>query len=219
MSDTTREALACPFCGSTAGTDADSGRWVVNCDSCLARMDGVYASKAEALADWNRRAALATPEQAPAALTDEQKTRAFRFLTDAMTAAGLLSHGMRDRALAERVSAGAVALRFLLSDAPSVPEQAEQPTSPLLDRFTAEAKAAGITHLDPGRTLTTAAEQAEQSAQVSAQGVEALTDEGIEAMFRASGGRWGGDYWVIEDADLHPFVRAIASLSQLKGGE
>ena len=38
-----------------------------------------------------------------------------------------------------------------------------------------------------------------------------LTDEQIEEKFSKSGGRWNGDQWVIEDADLHPFVRSIES--------
>lgn len=38
----------------------------------------------------------------------------------------------------------------------------------------------------------------------------ALTDEQIEAAFKAAGGRWAdSSYWLIEDADLHPFVRGI----------
>jgi hypothetical protein len=36
-----------------------------------------------------------------------------------------------------------------------------------------------------------------------------LTDEEIEATFTKCGGKWNGDQWVIEDADLHPFVRTI----------
>ena len=38
-----------------------------------------------------------------------------------------------------------------------------------------------------------------------------LTDEEIEAKFKQCGGKWNGDQWVIEDADLHPFVRSIES--------
>jgi hypothetical protein len=36
-----------------------------------------------------------------------------------------------------------------------------------------------------------------------------LTDEEIEATFTKCGGKWNGGQWVIEDADLHPFVRTI----------
>jgi hypothetical protein len=38
-----------------------------------------------------------------------------------------------------------------------------------------------------------------------------LTDEEIEAKFKKCGGKWDGDQWMIEDADLHPFVRSIES--------
>lgn len=38
---------------------------------------------------------------------------------------------------------------------------------------------------------------------------EPLSDEQIEDALRKAGGRWNGDHWVIEDADLHPFVRGI----------
>ena len=42
-----------------------------------------------------------------------------------------------------------------------------------------------------------------------------LTDEQIEAAFKAAGGRWADDsYWLIEDADLHPFVRSITQEKQ-----
>ena len=36
-----------------------------------------------------------------------------------------------------------------------------------------------------------------------------LTDEEIEAAFLKCNGKWDGDQWVIEDADFHPFARAI----------
>jgi hypothetical protein len=37
----------------------------------------------------------------------------------------------------------------------------------------------------------------------------AVTDEQIESTFQKSGGAWNGDRWVIEDANLHPFARAL----------
>lgn len=43
---------------------------------------------------------------------------------------------------------------------------------------------------------------------------KALADDEIESVFKAHGGRWTGDAWVIEDADLHPFVRSLAALPQ-----
>ena len=36
-----------------------------------------------------------------------------------------------------------------------------------------------------------------------------LTDEEMEATFIECGGKWNGDYWRIEDADFHPFLRTI----------
>jgi hypothetical protein len=42
-------------------------------------------------------------------------------------------------------------------------------------------------------------------------GRQPVTDEQIEAKFKQCGGKWNGDQWVIEDADLHPFVRSIES--------
>lgn len=39
-----------------------------------------------------------------------------------------------------------------------------------------------------------------------------VTDAEIEALFGKCGGHWSGDQWVIEDADLHPFVRTILAL-------
>lgn len=39
-----------------------------------------------------------------------------------------------------------------------------------------------------------------------------VTDAEIESLFGKCGGHWSGDQWVIEDADLHPFARAILAL-------
>lgn len=36
-----------------------------------------------------------------------------------------------------------------------------------------------------------------------------MTDEQIESAFQKCGGKWDGDRWVIEDADLHPFARTL----------
>lgn len=42
-----------------------------------------------------------------------------------------------------------------------------------------------------------------------------LSDEQIESAFKAAGGRWADNsHWVIEDADLHPFVRGITQEKQ-----
>lgn len=40
-----------------------------------------------------------------------------------------------------------------------------------------------------------------------------LSDEQIEAAFQKCGGKWDGDRWVIEDADLHPFARTFLASS------
>ena len=43
-----------------------------------------------------------------------------------------------------------------------------------------------------------------------------LTDNEMEATFIQCGGKWNGDYWEIEDADFHPFLRTIeAKLKEL----
>jgi len=36
-----------------------------------------------------------------------------------------------------------------------------------------------------------------------------LTDDEMEATFIECGGKWNGDFWKIEDADFHPFLRTI----------
>ena len=39
-----------------------------------------------------------------------------------------------------------------------------------------------------------------------------LTDEEMEATFLECGGKWNGDFWKIEDADFHPFLRTIEAI-------
>ena len=39
-----------------------------------------------------------------------------------------------------------------------------------------------------------------------------VTDDQIESEFQRCGGKWDGNRWVIEDADLHPFARSILAL-------
>jgi hypothetical protein len=36
-----------------------------------------------------------------------------------------------------------------------------------------------------------------------------LTDDEMEDTFIQCGGKWNGDFWKIEDADFHPFLRTI----------
>ena len=38
-----------------------------------------------------------------------------------------------------------------------------------------------------------------------------LTDAEMEDTFIQCGGKWNGDFWKIEDADFHPFLRTIES--------
>lgn len=45
-----------------------------------------------------------------------------------------------------------------------------------------------------------------------------VTDEQIESEFQQCGGKWNGDQWVIEDADLHPFCRTILALRPQQSG-
>lgn len=61
-----------------------------------------------------------------------------------------------------------------------------------------------INHEDTIRQLRTQLQQPATS--------EPVTDAEIEALFGKCGGHWSGDQWVIEDADLHPFARAILAL-------
>jgi len=43
-----------------------------------------------------------------------------------------------------------------------------------------------------------------------------LTDDEMENTFIQCGGKWSGDFWKIEDADFHPFLRTIeAKLKEL----
>jgi hypothetical protein len=45
-----------------------------------------------------------------------------------------------------------------------------------------------------------------------------LTDEEMESIFLQCGGKWNGDFWTIEDADFHPFLRTIeAKLKAVNG--
>lgn len=77
---------------------------------------------------------------------------------------------------------------------------------------------------------------APESAEPSADGlrvVETVDDEGrssfhnefapsdadIEQQVRDCGGRWNGDVWVIEDADLHPMCRSFLATSSAAKGE
>lgn len=43
-----------------------------------------------------------------------------------------------------------------------------------------------------------------------------LTESEAETLFDNCGGRWIGDHWVIKDADLHDFARAIEAAHNIK---
>ena len=45
-----------------------------------------------------------------------------------------------------------------------------------------------------------------------------LTDGEMEDTLIQCGGRWNGDYWEIEDADFHPFLRTIEAKLKQKNG-
>ena len=45
-----------------------------------------------------------------------------------------------------------------------------------------------------------------------------LTDDQMEATFIECGGKWNGDFWKIEDADFHPFLRTIEAKLKQKNG-
>ena len=43
-----------------------------------------------------------------------------------------------------------------------------------------------------------------------------MTDEEIEDAVQKAGGRWNGSVWKFEDADLHPFVRALLAAERAR---
>lgn len=106
MSDPIRDALPCPFCGKTpslremfehyqaeGGNPAGSySEWVfVGCDDCGIEMGDEYQSNALAL--WNRRAALTTPSQQDQVAPEHPKTKLkehqIEQTINALTAVGL----------------------------------------------------------------------------------------------------------------------------------
>lgn len=61
-----------------------------------------------------------------------------------------------------------------------------------------------------GDHLRTLIECADAALAVQPQ-AEPMSDQQIEAVFQKHGARWNGSHWIMEDADLHPFVRSIAA--------
>jgi hypothetical protein len=43
-----------------------------------------------------------------------------------------------------------------------------------------------------------------------------MNDQAIEAAAKQAGGRWDGSRWVFEDADLHPFARALMAAERAR---
>lgn len=74
--------------------------------------------------------------------------------------------------------------------------------------MTGEALRAYYDGLASGRQMLLD-EQARAASAVRAAAPQPITYERIETVFKDCGGKWDGDQWVIEDADLHPFARAI----------
>ena len=97
------ELLPCPFCGGNAHFEIDmDSRWEwVECESC-----GMQGNSSASLMEdckpklreaWNRRA---PASQARVPLSDELPQG---FLSDVLTAAGLVSHGKQCKALGSRL--------------------------------------------------------------------------------------------------------------------
>ena len=115
MTDT--NALApCPFCGERAETDfiPEHHSYQIECSDsigCTARI--TRDSELGAIEAWNCRAALAAPAQVvPAPGVEAVSEREFKqFLSDVLTAAGLVTHGKKCKDLGRRL--GEMSMRLL----------------------------------------------------------------------------------------------------------
>lgn len=122
--DTKNDVLClapCPFCGGGArrSTGGNTNAWFgTGCDgdqSCPAHLRALmHKTQAEADSAWNRRAPADASKTAtlPAGMEIEFK----QFLSDAITAAGLVTHGKRCKALGSRL--GEMAFRLLTAPQP-----------------------------------------------------------------------------------------------------
>lgn len=139
---TLQEALPCPFCGKQQTLQVISGQELMGedqefwqhsdsfgvvCDASspdgkggCGAMGGFKPTEDEAIEAWNTRTALAQQGD-PVAYS--------QFLTDVVTAAGLLEHGRRDKGLAQRIADYAFSARSNLYTAAPAP-QAQPMTDP-----------------------------------------------------------------------------------------
>lgn len=149
----------CPHCRTkdyleAAKEDAESTSSYSNNGSCGTGLDIWKSAEREAL-EANRQEALkALAEIGPVAALDGEETvmcnvqqgsaaqpvavdtMSSQFLSDVMTAAGLLSHGKRDKALAERLSQTCMQIR--LNDTQPVAVVADAPVEGMPERGTPE---------------------------------------------------------------------------------
>jgi len=103
----------CPFCGGSSGGDeqGETYRWrlwrCAECGACGPEtrcnitgsgQGGVKEARQLAMQAWNER-------------TEPADVAVLQFLTDVVTAAGLLTHGKTDKALARRIGDAAFAMR------------------------------------------------------------------------------------------------------------
>ena len=114
MSET--ELKPCPFCGERAETDfiPEHHSYQVECSDsigCTARI--TRDSELGAIEAWNCRAALDAPAQAvPAPGVEAVSEREFKqFLSDVLTAAGLVTHGKKCKDLGRRLGEMSMRLR------------------------------------------------------------------------------------------------------------
>ena len=115
MTDTNTLA-PCPFCGERAETDfiPEHHSYQIECSDsigCTARI--TRDSELGAIEAWNCRAALAAPAQVvPAPGVDAVSEREFKqFLSDVITAAGLVTHGKKCKDLGRRLGEMSMRLR------------------------------------------------------------------------------------------------------------
>lgn len=122
-----------------------------------------------------------------------------------------------------------------LAAAPAVPAQEQAASCPDVVRADLEAIDRAMQHMGDALNSMDACDEPDEN--IAAPGFEAiarllaaapippaapqpreLTDAEIERAFKARGGSWNGDQWVIEDADLHPMARWFLAAPAQKEG-